>query len=203
MGNLSYAGPKFRDMFNANNLSGAVGPSAQWNILHYGRLANNIQVQDAKFQQTALKYQDTVIRANAEVEDALIAFAKAREEAEFLEQSVQETMSTYETIKTRVDEGAEEVFRLNEVQKDLVRRQNNLAVAQSNISLQLIRIYKTLGGGWQIREQHHGDVLVGLDLIEPESLPDQEPNEAELLPEPPQPELDQPAMLPDIVVPSN
>jgi NodT family efflux transporter outer membrane factor (OMF) lipoprotein len=202
-GSVSYSGSKFRDMFNAQNLNGAVGPSAQWNILHYGRLVNNIRVQDAKFQQTALKYQDTVIRANAEVEDALIAFAKAREEAEFLEQSVQETMSTYETIKTRVDEGAEEVFRLNEVQKDLVRRQNNLAVAQSNISLQLIRIYKTLGGGWQIREQHHGDVLVGLDVIEPEPLPDQQPNEAEPLPEPPQPELDQPAMLPDIVVPSN
>jgi hypothetical protein len=121
----------------------------------------------------------------------------------YLDKSVKETESTRETIAKRVVGGADEEFQLNEVDKDLVKRQDRLPVAKAKIALQLIQVYKALGGGWQIREQHHGDVLVGLDVIEPEPLPDQEPNEAEPLPEPPQPELNQPAALPDIVVPSN
>lgn len=156
-----------------------------------------IRVKDAKFQQMALKYQETVLRANAEVEDALIGFSNVIDELEFLKQSVEETLSTYDIIKKRVDEGAEEVFRLNEVQKDLVRRQENLAIAQANNALKLIRIYKALGGGWQIREQHHEGVFVGPELVEPQPLLEEAPGDAEPLPEPAQAELRQPGTVLD------
>jgi hypothetical protein len=37
------------------------------------------------------------------------------------------------------------------VAEQLVNRQNQLAQAQGNIALGLIQVYRSLGGGWQIR----------------------------------------------------
>ena len=61
---------KFKDLLNSNSFGGSVGPSFNWNVLNYGRLVNGIRVQDAKFQQLVFKYQNTVLSANAEVENA-------------------------------------------------------------------------------------------------------------------------------------
>ena len=49
----------------------------QWNILNYGRIHNNVRVQDARFWAMVANYQNTVLRANAEVEDGLATFLRA------------------------------------------------------------------------------------------------------------------------------
>jgi len=183
LGTIAYSGSDFSDMFNTNKLNGAVGPSIDWKIFHYGRLLSNIRLQDAKLQQAAYRYQETVLRANAEVEDALIRFVKAQEETDLLKLSVKSTQSTYDTVKKRVTGGAEEVFRLNEVQKDLVRRQDNLAVANSNIALQLIQVYKGLGGGWQIRTCQPVGVPLENEIVIDEPLMN-DSEKVELLPGP-------------------
>jgi len=200
-GNISYSGSKFRDMFDATNLNGAVGPSVQWKILHYGRLVNNIRVQDARFQQLALEYQQAVVRANAEVQEALCKFAKSQDETRLLKQSVDKTEMTRKAVAKQVEEGEKEQFILVEVLKEKVRREDNLAVARAQIPIQLILVYKGLGGGWQIRKQDHGEVLVGHEMIAPEPIPAGETDDAERLPEPAELDLQQPATLPDVAVP--
>ena len=74
----------FKDLFDPRSFAGNVGPTFNWNILNYGRLVNNVRVQDARFQQLVLTYQDTVLQANAEVENALIGFLKAQQAVKFL-----------------------------------------------------------------------------------------------------------------------
>ena len=53
---------------------GSFGPSFAWNILNYGQITNNVRVQDARFQELIFVYQDTVLRAQQEVEEALTGF---------------------------------------------------------------------------------------------------------------------------------
>ena len=50
----------------------------QWNILNYGRIRNNMRMQDARFQARVAAYQETVLRANAEAEDGLATFLTPR-----------------------------------------------------------------------------------------------------------------------------
>ncbi len=70
------------DIFMAKSRSYSVGPSVQWNILNYGQITNNVRVQDAAFQALLAEYGNTVLRAQQEVEDGLIAFAKAQQRTE-------------------------------------------------------------------------------------------------------------------------
>ena len=66
-------------MFTYPAFNGSVGPSFQWNILNYGRIGNNVRLQDAKFQQTLLDYRTAVLTANQEAEDGLVTFLLAQE----------------------------------------------------------------------------------------------------------------------------
>jgi NodT family efflux transporter outer membrane factor (OMF) lipoprotein len=83
-GSIFFDAANFPDLIDPRSLAGNVGPSFNWSILNYGRLVNNIRVQDARFQQLVLAYQETVLRANAEVENALVGFLKAQQAVKFL-----------------------------------------------------------------------------------------------------------------------
>ena len=73
-GTLGYSAQNASQLFTHSAFAGSVGPSFQWNVLNYGRLANNVRLQDAKFQQTLLDYRTAVLTANQEAEDGLVSF---------------------------------------------------------------------------------------------------------------------------------
>ena len=75
-GFLGYAASDLHDLFSSKSFLAFVIPSLQWNILNYGRIANNIRAQDARLETVALQYQQAVLSAGREVEDGLIAFCK-------------------------------------------------------------------------------------------------------------------------------
>ncbi|WP_306304526.1 TolC family protein [Methylogaea oryzae] len=64
------------DVFGAHAMAAKIGPTVTWPILHYGRLKNNVRVQDARFQELLIGYQNAVLKALREVEDAMVAFLR-------------------------------------------------------------------------------------------------------------------------------
>lgn len=71
-------------------LEGNIGPTFQWNILNYGRIMNNVRLQDARFQELVAAYQSTVLTAAQEVENGLVTFLQAQERAKFQAASVED-----------------------------------------------------------------------------------------------------------------
>ncbi len=149
-GTLNWQASSFSDMFEQAAMAGVIAPQFRWNILNYGRIINNVHLQDAKFHETVLQYQQTVLTANAESEDAIIAFLKSQQEVLSLEQSVEDTLKSVDTTRTQYREGAVPFDRVNNQLRDLVPRQDRLAISEAEIALSLIRLYKSLGGGWEV-----------------------------------------------------
>ena len=130
----------------------SAGPSVQWNILNYGQITNNVRVQDAKFQQLLIDYQNTVLKAQQEVEDGIAAFIYSREQAAFLRQSVGAAEGALRIAMLQYREGIADFTTVLTAEQNLYQAQNNLALATGSIALGLITTYRALGGGWQIRE---------------------------------------------------
>ena len=150
-GTISFDTAQFKDLFGADSLAGSVGPTFQWNILNYGRLVNNIRVQDARFQQLALFYQNTVLQANAEVENALIGFLQAQRQVKFLAESVTAAEQSLDLVRSQYNEGKTDFNRVLNVEQLLTQQEDQLAVSQGSVAQNLILVYKSIGGGWQIR----------------------------------------------------
>jgi len=139
------------DLLSLDSIGATVGPSFRWNILHYGRLANNIRAQEARFQQLAVQYQDTVLRANAEAENAIINFLKAQQQTRSLAEAADAARESVDLVMLQYKEGKVDFGRVFINQEFLTQQQDQLAVAQGGVAQSLIQLYKALGGGWQIR----------------------------------------------------
>jgi outer membrane protein TolC len=150
-GSIFFDANHFKDLFNGGSLAGNVGPSFRWDVLNYGRLINNIRVQDARFQQLAVQYQETVLRANAEAEDALVAFLKAQQQVIYLQQSVVASRDSLGLVQQQYDAGKTDFNRVFNIQQLLTQQEDQLAVAEGTVAGGLVQLYKALGGGWQIR----------------------------------------------------
>ena len=159
-GTLSWQSQQLSDLFSSAAMGGAVGPSFNWNILHYGRIRNNIRAQDARFQELAITYQQTVLKANAETEDAIVCFLESQEQVKALSEGVAATARSVELAMAQYREGAIDFNRVFNLESTLVQQQDQLAEAEAAVATSLVKIYKSIGGGWQIRLQQHGAYAV-------------------------------------------
>jgi NodT family efflux transporter outer membrane factor (OMF) lipoprotein len=140
------------DLFNWRNRAGSMGPTVQWNILNYGQITNNVRFQDARFQELLIAYQNTVLKAQQEVEDNLVAFLKAQERARFLSDSTTAAMRSLELAVIQYREGITDFTTVLTAQQALLSEQDSLAATLGDIARNLVGVYRALGGGWEIRE---------------------------------------------------
>ena len=140
------------DIFSWSSRAATFGPSFQWNILNYGRITNNVRVQDARLQGLILTYQDTVLRAQQEVEDGLVEFLKAQERVDFLQKSVDAAKRSADLALMQYRGGSTDYTTVIIAQQALLSEQDRLAATRGESPLGLVAVYRALGGGWQIRE---------------------------------------------------
>ena len=148
------------DIFQWKSRTFQIGPSVQWNFLNYGQITNNVRVQDARLEQLLIAYQNAVLKAQQEVEDALVAFLRAQERAEFLAWSTASAKNSLDLAILQYRVGTKDFTTVLTAQQALLSEQDSLAVTLGNISSSLVGVYRALGGGWEVRE--------GKDLVPPE-----------------------------------
>ena len=139
------------DLFAGDSFVGSIGPTLSWPFLNYGRIRNNIRVQDAAFQQAAVTYQNTVLQAAAEVESALYAFLKSKEQLAFVTESAANSRRSLELSTIQYREGAVDFLRVDIAAATVTEQEDNQASIEGLVASNLISAYKALGGGWELR----------------------------------------------------
>jgi outer membrane protein TolC len=150
-GALRLDAERFKHLFSEASTFGAIGTGFSWDILNYGRLINAVRVQDARFQQLAYEYQQTVLEANQEVETALNNFLNAQERLRYAEEAVAASQRSVEIVELQYREGVTDFNRVFVLQLLLVQDQERLALARGEVAVFLIAAYKAIGGGWELR----------------------------------------------------
>jgi NodT family efflux transporter outer membrane factor (OMF) lipoprotein len=152
-GFLGFTASDLRQLFAGNSVTNFILPSFQWKVLNYGRILNNVRTQDARFHQRVLQYQETVLTAGREVEDALVAFLQYLVQAQSLATSVKEAEDSVQIVQAQYMAGLVDFNRVFTTQAQLVTLQDQLAGSRGNIALSLVSVYRALGGGWQTLER--------------------------------------------------
>ena len=147
-----HGGSSFSDRGESDSIEFFGGPAFTWNIFNYGRIKNRVRVQDARFQQLIINYQNTVLRAAQEVEDAMVAFLRSQDEVKFLSESVKAATRSVDISMIQYREGLVDYQRVLDSQRFQTHEQNLLTEIRGSVVLNFIAMFKALGGGWQIRE---------------------------------------------------
>lgn len=139
------------DMFSWESRAVKAGASFVFPVFNYGRLVNQVRVQDAQFQQAILNYQNTVLQAQQEVENGLSAFAAAQQGLAHLEIGAASARRSTELAMVQYKGGETDYTTVLSSQQSQLSVEDSLASAKGNVVQGLISIYRALGGGWESR----------------------------------------------------
>jgi NodT family efflux transporter outer membrane factor (OMF) lipoprotein len=137
-------------LFSSDSIGYSIGPNFVWPFLNYGRIRNNIRVEDARLQQALIAYRETVIQAYREVEDAIAALVGARKQDLILGEGVRTARRSAELSLLRYQEGFADYQRVLQAQQALFGQQQRYANNRGNVLRSFIALYRGLGGGWQL-----------------------------------------------------
>ena len=104
-GTIGVASDRLGSLFNQQSWVGSIGPSLTWNILNYGRLLANVRSQNNQYQQYVLAYQQAVLNANQDAENALVAYLQSLEQSKRLEESANDAVEVTSYYYRQLAEG--------------------------------------------------------------------------------------------------
>ncbi len=151
VGTLGWSSEDLNDLFVKDSFRGTAGPSFRWNILNYCRLRNNVRYQDALFQELVTTYQQTVLKAAGETEDAIVQFLKSQDRAKALNASAAAWRDGTGLLETQYNGQMIDYTPVGYFAQNLLEQQDQAAQAQGDVALALVEIYRAIGGGWQVR----------------------------------------------------
>ena len=158
------------NLFDSDSINGLLFAGFTWNVFNYGRLKNNIRLQDAGFQQLLVEYQNLVLTAQAEVDSAVVGYLRSHTQAMFLTESATAAERSVELSMVQYREGSTDFNQVVTTLTQQSEQQDALTTTKGTIVTNLISMYKVLGGGWQVDgERSAEDYLIEKDKRELQS----------------------------------
>ncbi|MHB8947831.1 MAG: efflux transporter outer membrane subunit [Rhodoferax sp.] len=113
-----------------------------------GAARSQVLAQEAALEQARVNYQAVVLTALKDVEDALVALQGDRTRLIYLQSAAIAADNAALMAQQRYSSGLIDFQTVLQTQRTLLSAQSSVASAQADISLDHVRLYKALGGGW-------------------------------------------------------
>jgi outer membrane protein TolC len=163
-GSLGVSSDGTEDLFDSDSVFSGIGPSLRWNVFDGGRLRNRVRAQDARAEQALIAWEQTVLGALEEAENAMTAFVREQSRRGSLGQAAEQARLAVELARTEYEAGLTDFQAVISSERALADLEDGLAVSDSAITTNLVALCKALGGGFE-HESFDGAVA----LAEPTS----------------------------------
>jgi len=139
--------------FNYSSKYWDAGPTVQWELFEAGSIMANIHVQNAKQEEALDQYRQTVLTALQDAESALTAYAREQVRRESLGESVASDREALNLATQLYKSGLTDFLNVLDSENALYNEQDTLVQSDQTVSLDLVQLYKALGGGWENEEK--------------------------------------------------
>lgn len=125
-----------------------IAPGISWAALDLGRVRAQIAAARAHSDAVLASYEQTVLRALEETENALVSHARARERLQYLTESASASGRAAELARVRYENGVIDFLQVLDAERTLLTAEDQLAQSRTETVTSLVAVYKALGGGW-------------------------------------------------------
>lgn len=136
------------DLFASGSDTWSIRPSLSWKVFDGKAIRRNIEVRSAIEEQYLLAYKATVLSALEEVENTLNAHIEELRRRERLQAAVEAARSAEKLAENQYEAGLSDFITVLDTQRSLLSLEEQLIESQGKVSINMIRLYKALGGGW-------------------------------------------------------
>ena len=149
VGTMSLEGSTMSSFTGAGSDAYSVGPKISWAALDLGRVYANIKAADAHAEASLAQYQQTVLNALEETENALVNYNQQRARQALLASAAEASEKASKLAHLRYQEGVTDFLTVLDSELRLLQDQNQLAQSGTSTATALVALYKALGGGWE------------------------------------------------------
>lgn len=143
---------EFDDLFTDDTFRYSLSGGFRWDILNYGRLRSNVRLQDAIFQQRLEDYRQTVLQAQSDVENSIVAYLRSQEQLTAYASAASAAERAADVSQLQYQEGLVNFNTVITTLVSLSNQQDQLAFTQGAVASNLVAVYLAIGGGWEIRD---------------------------------------------------
>ena len=129
------------------------GPSVTIPIFQGGRLVSSVKLARAQQASAALGYRQTVLTALQDVENALVSYRSDRQQVVGLEETVNAQQTAFDLASDSYLQGLSSFIEALDAQRQLAQVKQQAEQARMQTGLDLVALYKALGGGWENYQQ--------------------------------------------------
>ena len=148
LGDFGYIGVR-NDFFDSDRETYSFGPTLRWNIFDGGRVRNRIIAEDARSKQALARYENTVLEALEDVENAAVEYTEETQRREFLRESVVAAQRSVELVSVLYKSGLTDFQNVLDMERSLAEQEDRYVESVGFVTQNLISIYRALGGGWE------------------------------------------------------
>jgi NodT family efflux transporter outer membrane factor (OMF) lipoprotein len=148
-GSVGLQALQFKDLGNWGARQYGLGPSISLPIFEGGRLRATLELRKVQQQEAALSYQQTVLQAWHDVDNALTAYGTEQRRHDALAAAVDQDRLALDLSRQRYTQGLADFLNVLDAQRALLSAQLQLADSETSVSSNLVQLYKALGGGWE------------------------------------------------------
>ena len=130
----------------------SIAPGVSWPIFHSGSIRSNIKAQEARQEQALAAYESAVLNAVREVRNALVDCRSELERRDALMRAVEAAQTAEKVAQDLYKNGVSDFNNVLDAQRSLYALQQQLVQSEGQISINTVRLYKALGGGWKPME---------------------------------------------------
>jgi NodT family efflux transporter outer membrane factor (OMF) lipoprotein len=143
----------FSGLFEGESVGWGIVPGFRWDLFQGGKIRNNIRAEEARTEQALFAYQQTILLALEEVENALVAYDRERARRDRLQEAVDASQRAVDLVRTQYISGLTNFQNLLDTQRSLFRQQDELADSEGRVVQNLILLNRALGGGWSLEPE--------------------------------------------------
>ena len=149
-GQLGLDSSQAKNLFDWDSRYFILSPGVSWSVFDGGRISANIKAQTEMRQQLMLAYQQTVLTALQESEDAIVAYATEQSRRASLADAEKSAKNSVDIARDQYKQGVVDFLTVLDAQRDLFTAQDERVQSDLAIASDLVAIYKALGGGWEL-----------------------------------------------------
>ncbi|WP_079978273.1 efflux transporter outer membrane subunit [Parachlamydia acanthamoebae] len=139
----------FSNLFQGASNTWSYGGDINLPIFQGGKLVGNLRVAEASATAAAYTYRQTVLQALQETENSMVTFLEDLKTMRRYGDSVGRNEKIVQLSNERYVKGLVSITDLLDSERQLISIQQNRLDAESAALLDLVRLYKALGGGWE------------------------------------------------------
>jgi multidrug efflux system outer membrane protein len=147
-GSLGYSAASFGALGDSGSGTHLIAPGISWAALDLGHVRARIAAARARGDGALASYEQTVLRALQETEDALVTHARARDRLVELVAAADASRTAARLARLRFENGAVDFLQVLDAERSQLEVEDNLAQSRADTATSLVAVYKALGGGW-------------------------------------------------------